>query len=78
MVDDYFNCYGYKVNSLKTPNITGRVYWNYVKTVGCNVTANAPQEDIEEIRALFDRGITIWHNPSYFLDYTQNNMIVTP
>lgn len=77
-IDDYFSCYGYKVNSLKTPNITGRTYWNYVKTIGCNVTANAPQEDIEEIRGLFDRGITIWHNPSYFLDYTQNNSIVTP
>ena len=77
MIDDYFTCYGYKVNSLKNPNITGRRYWNYVKTVGCNVTANAPQEDIEEIRGLFDRGITIWHDPTKFLDYTQNNTIVT-
>lgn len=76
MVDDYFSCYGYKVNSLKNPNITGRRYWNYVKTVGCNVTADAPQEDIEEIRGLFDRGITIWHDPDHFLDYTQNNVIL--
>ena len=78
MIDDYFSCYGYKVNSLKTPNVTGRTYWNYVKTIGCNVTANAPQEDIEEIRSLFDRGITIWHDATKFLDYTQNNTIVTP
>lgn len=78
MIDDYFTCYGYKVSSLKTPNYTCRAYWNYVKTVGCNVTANAPQEDIEEIRKLFDRGITIWHDASRFLDYTQNNAIVTP
>ena len=77
MVDDYFTCYGYKVNSLKTPNITGRAYWNHVKTVGCNVTANAPQDDIEEIRKLFDRGITIWHDASKFLDYSQNNAIVS-
>lgn len=78
MIDDYFTCYGYKVNSLKTPNVTGRTYWNYVKTIGCNVTANAPQEDIEEIRKLFDRGITIWHDATKFLDYSQNNTIVTP
>ena len=78
MIDDYFTAYGYKINRLKTPNYTCRTYWNYVKTVGCNVTANAPQEDIEEIRKLFDRGITIWHDASKFLDYTQNNTIVTP
>lgn len=78
MIDDYFTCYGYKINSLKTPDINGRTYWNYVKTVGCNVTADAPQEDIEEIRSLFDRGITFWHDPTKFLDYTQNNTIVTP
>lgn len=78
MIDDYFTAYGYKINRLKTPNYTCRTYWNYVKTVGCNVTANAPQEDIEEIRKLFDRGITIWHDASKFLDYTQNNTILTP
>lgn len=76
IIDDYFSCYGYKVNTLKTPNITGRLNWNYVKTIGCNVTGNLPQEDLAEIRGLFDRGITIWHNPSTFLDYTQNNAIV--
>lgn len=76
MVDDYFSAFGYKVNILKTPNITGRTNWNYVKTVGCNVTGDVPQEDIEEIRGLLDRGITFWHNPTYFLDYTQTNNIV--
>lgn len=74
--DNYFSLYGYKVNSVKTPNITGRTNWNYVKTVGCNVTGDVPQEDIEEIRGLLDRGITFWHNPTYFLDYTQTNNIV--
>ena len=76
-IDDYFSAFGYKVNSLKTPNITGRTNWNYVKTVGCNVTADAPQEDIEEIRAMLDRGITFWHTTQYFLDYTKSNTIVT-
>lgn len=77
MIDDYFSCFGYKVNILKTPNITGRTNWNYVKTVGCNVTADAPQDDIEEIRKLLDRGITFWHTTQYFLDYSQTNNIVS-
>lgn len=76
IVDDYFTQFGYKVNEMKVPNITGRAYWNYVKTHGCNVIGDVPQSDIEEIKAMFNRGITIWHNPTYFLDYSQNNTIV--
>lgn len=78
IIDDYFTMFGYKVNSLKVPNITGRTYWNYVKTHGCNITGNVPQSDIEEIKGLFNRGITIWHDSTKFLDYSQNNTIVTP
>lgn len=78
IIDDYFTQFGYKVNSLKVPNITGRRYWNYVKTHGCNITGDVPQSDIEEIKGLFNRGITIWHDSSKFLDYSQNNTIVTP
>lgn len=75
-IDDYFSMFGYKVNTLKLPNISGRTNWNYVKTMGCNITGDIPQSDISAIKALFDRGITIWHNPSTFLDYSQNNNIV--
>lgn len=77
-IDDYLTQFGYKVNSLKVPNITGRTYWNYVKTHGCNITGNVPQSDIEELKGLFNRGITIWHDSTKFLDYSQNNTIVTP
>lgn len=76
ILDSFFNAYGYKVNSFKVPNITGRRYWNYVHTVGANIEGNIPQADMDEIKGLFDRGITIWHNTSHYLDYTQNNTIV--
>ena len=75
IIDDYMTQFGYKVNSLKVPNITGRPNWNYVKTQGCNITGDVPQSDVEEIKALFNRGITIWHNPNTFLDYSQNNQL---
>ena len=77
IIDDYFTMYGYKVNSLKIPNITGRTYWNYVKTIGCNFEGNIPQGDLNEIKNMFNRGITLWHNPTYYLDYSQSNTIVT-
>ena len=75
--DDYMTQFGYKVNSLKIPELNSRRYWNYVKTQGCNITGDVPQEDIEEIKGLFNRGFTIWHDPTKFLDYSQNNTIVS-
>lgn len=77
-VDDFLSMFGYQVNSVKTPNVTGRTNWNYVKTVGCYIKADIPQDDLQEIKDLFDRGITFWHNPATFRDYSQSNAIVTP
>lgn len=76
IIDNYFSMYGYKVNSLKTPNRIGRKNWNFIKTIGCNITANIPQEDLEIIRNMFNEGVTLWHNPSTMFDYSQPNDIV--
>ena len=75
-IDDFFSMFGYKINRVKTPNITGRANWNYVKTSGCNFTGNIPQNDMQLIKDIFNNGITLWHNTSTFLDYTQSNNIV--
>ena len=76
VIDDFFSMYGYKVNSLKTPNITGRSNWNYVKMINPNIEGYIPQEDLQEIKQLFSDGITIWHTTSHFLDYSQTNSII--
>lgn len=76
IIDEYFNMYGYATHRVKKPNITGRRNWNYVKTVGCYIQTNAPQEDVQELEEMFNRGITIWHNPATFMDYSQSNPIV--
>lgn len=75
-IDQYWDMFGYKVNTVKVPNITGRRNWNYVKTIGCYIDADIPQADLEEIKGLFDKGITLWHNPATFADYSQNNDII--
>lgn len=77
VIDDYFTMFGYKVNSLKVPNTTGRTNWNYVKTIGCNIIGSLPETAVEELKAMFDNGVTLWHNSSTFLDYSQTNSIVT-
>ena len=76
IIDDYFSAYGYKVNSYKTPNITGRTNWNYVKTIDANITGNIPQKDLQKIKDILNGGVTFWHNASTFLDYSQSNSIV--
>ena len=76
-IDDYFSMFGYKVNSVKIPNLTGRTNWNYVKTVDCNFEGDIPQMYLNKIKEIFNNGITLWHNASTFLDYSQSNTIVS-
>lgn len=76
IIDNYFSAYGYKVNTIKLPNITGRRNWNYIKTVGCYIEAHIPQDDLSEIKQMFNHGVTLWHNPATFADYSQNNDII--
>ena len=75
-IDNYFDMFGYKVNRVKIPNITGRRNWNFVKTIGCYIDGDIPQGDMQEIKDMFDKGVTLWHNPSTFADYSQNNDII--
>ena len=77
-IDDFLNVYGYKVNEFKIPNIEGRTYWNYVKTVECNFEGDIPQMYLNKIKEIFNNGVTFWHDPTKFLDYSQSNTIVTP
>ena len=68
--------FGYKVNSLKVPELHTRRNWNYIKTIDINIIGDIPQADLQEIKSLFNNGITLWHNPSTFLDYSQSNNII--
>lgn len=76
-IDGYFSMYGYKVNAVKIPNIQGRQNWNFVKCVGANIEGLIPEYYLNEIKGLFNNGITFWHYPATFLDYSQNNGIVS-
>ena len=72
-IDKFFDMYGYLTNTVKIPNLNNRPNWNYVKTIGANILGNIPQYDLQAIKDIFDNGVTLWHNPSTFLDYSQNN-----
>lgn len=77
MIDDYFTMYGYAVKSIGRVNTHARPHWNYVKTVGCCMTASIPSDDSKKIISIYNRGITFWRNGNevgnYELDNSLNN-----
>lgn len=74
IIDDYFNCYGYATRRVKQPYITGRPYWNYVKTIGNTVDAlGVPDPYLKEMNDAFNKGITFWHNPNNVGTYSLDN-----
>jgi hypothetical protein len=75
-IDRIFDSIGYKTNEMKIPNITGRRNWNYVETQSVAILGSIPQNDLQRIKDMFNSGITFWHNPTTFLDYSQNNDII--
>ena len=60
-LSDFWHAYGYKVNELKVPNFHTRLSWNYVQTLNCRILADLNNEDLAELKAIFDNGITLWH-----------------
>ena len=82
-IDDYLTRFGYKVNSLKSPNFTGRTYWNFVQIgageiIGVSTgTISVPESDMDLINKIFRKGTTIWHNHDNIGNYSLNNTIVS-
>ena len=63
-ISEYFTRYGYKANIYN--NIydlkNTRKYWNYIKTSLANIQGdNIPIEHLEEIKQIFNNGLTFWH-----------------
>lgn len=78
-IDDYFNMYGYACHKVKTPNISSRPEWNYVKTIGCKIRGSMPSDDAVAIEKIYDNGIRFWKNPGHIGNYTfDNSPVVVP
>lgn len=75
ILDDFFDMYGYQVDRVKTPNRTGRTYWNYVKMQNSCHRGNVPSDQMDKINRIYDAGITFWHT-SDVGNYSLNNAIV--
>lgn len=74
---NYFVKYGYKVSKWEKINVNSRRYFNFIKTNTCNIVGeNIPHEYLEEIKDIFNRGVTIWHvdNGANIGDYSINQL----
>ena len=74
----YFERYGYRYNRYGKIGhyLNSRKFYNFVKTSSCNIaTAKVPLVHLEEIKEIFNRGITFWHifNGAEPLNYDVNN-----
>lgn len=77
-IDDYLTRYGYKVNELKTPNITSRQNFNYIQISSDSVFGygEVPEKYMDEINKIVRNGTTIWHNHTNIGNYSVSNNIV--
>ena len=80
-LNNVFFRFGYKYNNYDTIKnvMNSRKYFNYVKTSYCNLaSANVPNEYLEEIKQIFNKGVTIWHidNGAEVLNYNVDNVEV--
>lgn len=78
-IDSYFTRYGYAINNIESPNITGRQNWNYIE-IGQNESigyGSVPSGFMEVINNACRKGVTIWHNHTNLGDFSLTNSIVT-
>lgn len=66
VLSDFFKRYGYAYNRNGIPgykpNSIGRKYV-YIKTQDCFATGGVPMEDMDTIKTMFNKGVTIWGSP---------------
>lgn len=76
IIDRFFTVYGYATHKVKIPNTAVRPEFTYTKTKGCNLTADIPHEYSEQIKRVFDNGVTFWKNPEHVGNYDVDNTVV--
>ena len=75
-INNYFKRYGYAFNDYAIPNIYSRQHYNFLKCNVCHlISETIPREHQEEIKQIFESGITLWHleNGVKPLDYSVSN-----
>ena len=73
IIDNYFELYGYAVNTVKIPNRNARPHWTYLKTQNVNIVGSLPANTMDKIKEIYNNGITFWKNGNNVGNYSLNN-----
>ena len=74
--DKSLSVYGYKQSVYRNINLHARANWTFIKTNGLNASGNFPDEDMDLIKRIFDKGIFFWSSTAVFGNFDQLNPIV--
>lgn len=72
-VDNFFTMFGYQVNKVKTPNRNARKCFTYVQTIDINIDGGIPCDDLKELKAIYNNGVTIWQPHVAIGNYAVDN-----
>lgn len=82
IIDDYFTRFGYRINLIKIPNITGRPIYNYVQigsneSIGYseNINYSVTSKSLDIINQIYRSGVTIWHNHANIGNFELDNSL---
>lgn len=74
-IDEYFDVYGYEVDEVKVPNITGRPNVNYVKVAKSTLTGNVPSQYLTKMRQDMQDGMWFWQVADQVGNFAANNKL---
>lgn len=78
-IDDFFDLFGYAQNQKGVPSRNARPHWTYVQTENCAAVGECPADDLENIKAIYDRGVRFWKTASEIGNFSlDNSPVVTP
>lgn len=69
-IDSYFDRFGYAWQKTEPVNTRRCSNYDFIKTNGMNVQGTIPAKDKAKINAVFNAGITVWHNAATYGDYS--------
>lgn len=72
-IDNYFSKFGYAINDFKNVSYNNRSNYDYIQTAQVTIEGDVPEEDMNNIKTIFNNGVRIWHNPTNFLNYNVDN-----
>lgn len=76
-IDSFFSAFGYSENKVTSPHLGAhREGFCYIKTKGCLVRGNLPNDDKVAIQNIFNNGVRFWNRKTNVGDLMQNNAII--